>query len=124
MATRRFRTTGGSEMDDLLPHCIVSWDMYAEDAAVRARVQASLKAVLKGRSWVRPMAQVPLYIVKISDPLERERLKDELVEIARANPRSVRLVVGPVTQGTYGGWLPKSMWGKIRKRTHLAEENQ
>lgn len=96
-------------------HIVVSWDIKAEGEQWKS-LNAQLKECLSGYSWVKPLTT--LYIVKVDDKEDRGLIKDSLAEVCRANPKLINLVISPAMQGgRYGGWLPKSMWPKIRERT-------
>jgi hypothetical protein len=96
-------------------HCVVAWHIRAVGEQAD-EVREALRAVIKQRSWIRPLPQ-DFYIVKVRNSKERNILRKQLVAVARKNPGTVRLLVGPAIQGSYGGWLSRDTWPKIRKRT-------
>jgi hypothetical protein len=96
-------------------HIVVSWDIKAEGEEWKA-LNAQLKDCLSGYSWVKPLTT--LYIVKLDDNDDRQLIKDSLVRVCKTQPKLINLVISPLMQGgRYGGWLPKTMWTKIRERT-------
>lgn len=99
-------------------HVVISWDIK-EDGEERERLNKELKACFESCSWVKPLTT--FYIVKIKSIDQREEIKDCLVDVCKANPGKVNLLIGPATEsGSYGGWLPKDLWPKVKKRTQGA----
>lgn len=104
-------------------HLIVAWG-YDDEATPEQRdaANSAFRECLKGFSWVRPLNQ-PIYLVELKAPSARKGLKDALVAVAK-NHTLANLLVSPVLpDGQYGGWLPRSMWPKIRKRTGQPEKD-
>jgi hypothetical protein len=96
-------------------HIVISWDIHAEGDRWK-ELNDELKECLSGYSWVKPLTT--LYIVQVAARGDRIAIKDALVEICRENPKLINVVVSPAMQGgTYSGWLSKSLWPKIQKRT-------
>ena len=101
-------------------HFIVSWDINEEGDEWK-KLNKELRGCLSGYSWVKPLTT--LYIIQVEDDSERDKIRDALVEVCRNNPKKIYLLVSPaVAGGTYGGWLPKSLWPKIRKRVEEAAD--
>lgn len=96
-------------------HIVVSWDIAADGQKWNDLNQA-LRTCISGHSWVKPLST--LYIVQIGGVEDRVVIKDQLRSICKQNPKTVHLIVSPAIEGGgYGGWLPKRLWPKIRKRT-------
>ena len=96
-------------------HTIISWDIKAEGDEWEA-LNTSLRNCLDGYSWVKPLTT--FYVVQLDDASERQELKDCLTEVCRANPKKINLIIAPAMEGgSYGGWLPKTLWPKIKQRT-------
>ena len=99
-------------------HVLVSWDIKAENSRWEA-INDELKACLDNHSWIK--ALTTLYVVEVEDSHDRLRLKRALTEVCRDHPEQIRLLMSPTMQGgSYGGWLPKSLWPKIRERVEGA----
>lgn len=95
-------------------HCVVAWNVVATGATGR-EVNEALRECLRGYSWVRPLPS--FYIVQIADEYVWAVIRASLVEVARAHPKAVNIVVSPAMEGgTYAGWLPKKLWPAIRGR--------
>lgn len=96
-------------------HFIVSWDIQSEDKEWD-EIDSQLKECLKGYSWVRPLST--FYIVRVPGQKEWERIKKNLQAVAESSTAKTHFVVSPLMYGgRYDGWLPKTAWPKIRKRT-------
>ena len=95
-------------------HVLISWDVKAKGERWD-ELNKELKDCLKGFSWVKPLTTV--YIVQVDDTEDRLYLKKSISEICRNNPKLINFVITPAMQGgTYGGWLPKSLWLKLKKQ--------
>ena len=95
-------------------HIMVSWDIKAEGSRWKD-VDKELKACLEDYSWIKPLTT--LYIVQIEDAHDRSSLKKSLTDVCRKHPERIRLLMSPTMQGgSYGGWLPGSLWPKIKRR--------
>ncbi|WP_236685569.1 hypothetical protein [Geobacter pickeringii] len=96
-------------------HIVISWDIKA-DGANWKELNEKMKGCLSGYSWVKPLTT--LYIVKIYSSEDRKQIRDDLVSVCRDNPKKVNFIMSPAMEGgSYSGWLPKSLWPKIEKRT-------
>ena len=96
-------------------HIVISWDIHAKGARWD-EINDEMKECLSGYSWVKPLTT--FYVVQVSGNEDRTRLKKALVDVCRNYPKMINLIVSPTMQGgSYGGWLPKSLWPKLRKRT-------
>ena len=97
-------------------HVVVAWEIKIPLGTERSQLAKSLRECLEGFSWVRPLSG--LYIVQVDDDVERDLIKSNLMEVSKANPGKLRLIISPVMDGgRYSGWIPKDLWPKIRKRT-------
>ena len=100
-------------------HVLISWDIKANEPRWSA-LNGELRACLDGYSWVKPLTTT--YIVAIPSLEDRQAIRQKLVEVCQANAKDINLLISPAMQGgQYGGWLPKDMWEKIRKRTGGAQ---
>jgi hypothetical protein len=97
-------------------HCIISWDISKENPEWE-ELNDTMKKCFSGYSWVKPLST--FYIVKIDDTSERDTIKEAMVKVCRKNSKKINFIISPVLEGSgvYGGWLPKTLWPKIRKRT-------
>ena len=99
-------------------HVVVSWDIKAENPRWK-EINEEFKACLEEYSWIK--ALTTLYIVQVEDAHDRLSLKRSLTEICRKQPERIHLLMSPAMQGgSYGGWLPKSLWPKIQERVEGA----
>jgi hypothetical protein len=96
-------------------HALVSWDIKSEGDEWN-RINEAMRECLRGYSWVKPLST--FYIVQIDDATDRADLKDDLVSVCKQNPGKVHFVISPALTGdSYSGWLPKTLWPKIKQRT-------
>lgn len=96
-------------------HFIVSWDIQSEDKEWD-EINAQLQECLEDYSWVRPLST--FYIVRVRSQEEWEWIKEDLQEVADSSTATIRFILSPLMYGgQYDGWLPKTAWPKIRKRT-------
>jgi len=96
-------------------HIQISWDIKVPNPRW-AELNGKLRACLDGYSWVKPLTTT--YIVKISDLEDRKAIRQRLIEVCQAHAKDINLLISPAMQGgNYGGWLPKDMWDKVKKRT-------
>ena len=96
-------------------HFIVSWDIQSKDEKWD-EINAQLQECLEDYSWVRPLST--FYIVRVSGQEEWARIKEDLQAVAESSTAKTHFVVSPLMYGgRYDGWLPKTAWPKIRKRT-------
>jgi len=103
-------------------HVIVVWD-YDKDLDQNGRQNANftMRACLEGFSWVRPFS-IPFFIVEVNSVERRTRLRKALINACQTLG-NVNVLISPLLpDGQYGGWLPKSMWEKINKRTGQVEK--
>ena len=99
-------------------HVLVSWDIKAEEPRWK-EINEESKACLEDYSWIRVLTTP--YIVQVEDAHDRSSLKKSLTEICRKHPERIHLLMSPAMQGgSYGGWLPKSLWSKIQERVEGA----
>jgi hypothetical protein len=95
---------------------VVAWHPLSTTDNTKDAV-AELRECVGRYSWVKPMGS-HLYIVRVARDDEREQLHEALVAVAREYAGSVHLVVSPAfPDGTWGGWLPRDMWQKVRRRS-------
>ena len=95
-------------------HFIVSWDVKAIGEREK-EIDTALANCLKGYSWVRPLKD--FYIVRIESNADWDKIVQAMVEVGRQYKGEVNFIFSPVMQGgSYNGWLPKTMWDKIRER--------
>jgi hypothetical protein len=102
-------------------YIVIVWEKQA-GAQQTASEEASkkMRQILEPTSWVRPMAN-NFYLVRTSSAEKRDQLKEQLIEVCRANPGTLHLAVSPVLpDGSWTGWLPKDMWDKVGRRTKLS----
>ena len=100
-------------------HLQISWDIKASEPKW-SQLNNELRACLDGYSWVKPLTTT--YIVAIPSLEHRQAIREKLVGVCQANIKEVNLLISPAMQGgSYGGWLPRDMWDKIRKRTGGAQ---
>lgn len=97
-------------------HCIISWDIEAENQKW-TQLNEELKKCFLGYSWVKPLST--FYIVKVDNTDERDSIKESLTKICIQNPKTINFIISPAIEGsgTYSGWLPKTFWPKIKDRT-------
>jgi hypothetical protein len=96
-------------------HLVVSWDITASGERWTA-INDNLKEGLNPYSWARPLST--FYVVKVSGEPDRIKIRDALLERARAVHETVHFVISPLMQaGRYDGYLPRDMWDKINQRT-------
>ncbi|MGD9874615.1 MAG: hypothetical protein AB7T27_10145 [Kiritimatiellia bacterium] len=100
-------------------HILISWDIKEKEPRW-SELNSELKKCLSGYSWVKPLTTT--YIVKIPSVEHRQAIRQKLVEVCQTNAKEINLLISPAMQGgSYGGWLPKDMWEKIRARTGGAQ---
>lgn len=101
-------------------HLAISWDIKDVENDKWKSINSQLKECLNGFSWVKPLTT--FYIVKIDGPDERKDIRESLISVCKKNPKIINVIISPIMEGgKYAGWLPSSMWDKIRERTD--EEN-
>jgi hypothetical protein len=93
---------------------MVAWEVKAADARRQEEISSALKEALRGYSWVRALGSV--YIVKVRSDDDRDNLGESLKNVARELD-GVNIIYSPAMEGgRYNGWLPRSLWQKIRQR--------
>lgn len=97
-------------------HIVISWDIKAE-GETWTKLDDSLRKAIGTYSWVRPLTT--FYIVRIPEASNREQILNNMLDVAKASPKiTIHIVISPVmSSGSYTGYLPKDMWGKINERT-------
>lgn len=96
-------------------HIVICWDIKGSNPR-RSEINTKLKGCLKGYSWVRPLST--FYVVKIASDAQRTAIKKSMTEVVSSIPDKVHFVISPtMAGGRYGGWLPRSMWDKLNKRS-------
>ena len=96
-------------------HFVVSWDVSA-DGTRWTEINEQMLDCLSGYSWVKALST--FRIVRVRSQNEWASIKEALVAVAESTPEKVHFVMSPLMEGgSYGGWLPKSLWPKIRERT-------
>ena len=96
-------------------HFIVSWDIQSEDKEWD-EINAQLQECLEDYSWVRPLST--FYIVRVTGQEEWKGIKENLQAVAESSTAKTHFVISPLMDGgRYDGWLPKTAWPKVRKRT-------
>jgi hypothetical protein len=100
-------------------HIMLAWNVTIDDETDRKATNDRMRGALDGYSWVRVMPSV--YVVKIDEADERDRLQERLREIAKEED-AVKYIISPLmTGGQYNGWLPKRLWPKINERDDVGE---
>lgn len=95
-------------------HVMVAWSINSKDLSHKAQIYDALREELKSYSWVRALGDV--YIVKITSEEDRKILGNGLKAVAKKFGE-VNLIYSPAMEGgRYNGWLPRTLWAKIRQR--------
>ena len=93
---------------------MVAWEVKPSAADRATEINSALREALRGYSWVRALGHV--YVVKVNSESDRHDLGESLKTVARETG-GVRLIYSPAMEGgRYNGWLPGSLWSKIRQR--------
>jgi len=95
-------------------HMIVAWDIAV--CPERDDIDDALRKCFARWSWVRPLTT--FYLIKLKEADDRQNIRASLVDVAKRHPKEVSLLISPAIKGGgYAGWLKRSAWDKIRKRT-------
>lgn len=98
-------------------HIIISWDIKTDDTDDWNSLNEKIRGTIDDYSWVKPLTT--FYIVKLDFIEERKKIRDSIVNICKENKGKVNVVISPIIEeGKYSGWLPHSMWDKIKERTN------
>lgn len=96
-------------------HLVISWDIEIGKSKW-GEIDEKLKKCLDGYSWVRPLTT--FYVVRTDSEVDRTRLKEKLVAVAKAESATVHIVITPsMAGGRYDGYLPSDAWEKLNKRS-------
>lgn len=95
-------------------HVMLAWEIEEDDPSRKKEIASALRDALKGYSWVRALGNV--FVVKVSSDQDRVRLGDSIKAVAKSFG-NVHLIYSPAMEGgRYNGWLPGSLWPKLRQR--------
>lgn len=98
-------------------HIMVCWDISAEGDRWGV-INKSLLEGIQTFSWVKPLTTT--YIIRVNGEQDRQNIQSELLLKAEAFSENVFFLITPVMPpGQYQGYLPKSLWADIGKRTGL-----
>lgn len=105
-----------------MAHVLVACEISADEPARRKDLREAVREQLRSCSWTKAIRDV--YVVKLESGEERRILKTRLLDLAKNEP-GFRFIMTPlISQGAYGGWLPKERWPKIQGRTARLAEGQ
>jgi hypothetical protein len=99
-------------------HFVVSWDIKTDppNSTRWKEINDAMKKGIGNYSWVRPLTT--FYIVKVKAQADWNKIRNDLVEIAKKFGSEINFVMSPlISGGGYNGWLPGDLWAKIRERT-------
>ena len=98
-------------------HIIISWDIKNSDSSDEWDfLNEELRECIKEYSWVKPLST--FYIIKLDSENERKKIRNSIITLCKKNKGKMNVVISPILEeGKYSGWLPHSMWDKIRERT-------
>ena len=94
-------------------HVLISWDIKAEGSEWTS-LNDQLKECLEGYSWIKPLST--FYIAAVEDSEDRALLRKNMIAVCKENPKKIHFIISQAMQGgSYGGWLPKTLWPKIKQ---------
>lgn len=99
-------------------HLVLSWDIKvdSEDSEEWSQANEALKECIKNHDWIKPLKN--FYIVKVDSQIDFELLRSKLQSKIMKYPGKINYIMSPLmVGGKYLGWLPKSLWPKIRSKT-------
>ncbi|AYV57693.1 hypothetical protein EFP84_18805 [Leptospira kmetyi] len=103
-------------------HVLISWDIQAQKPEWDT-IDNELRECLEGYSWVKPLST--LFIVRIRNRSRRRDIKEALVDVCKKYPDKINLLISTTLEDvSYGGWMPKTMWPKIKARTEEENDEQ
>ena len=96
-------------------HVLVRWHIYATGDR-HTEISDAMKKNLDQLSWVMPLPDT--YVVKVTNAVVANTLRDNLVGVARVFDPHVYFLMTPVMYGgQYWGWLSSDSWTLINERT-------
>jgi hypothetical protein len=98
-------------------YVILAWEhLTGTNEQVVAGNEAFL-AVVKERSWVHPLQNVNLYVIRVNDATDQASIHNQCIGVTKTFP-SMRFLITPVLPpGSFSGWLEAEMWPKLNERT-------
>jgi len=98
-------------------HIVISWDIKNCDNDEWNELNEKLRECIDDYSWVKPLTT--FYIIKLDSEKERKSIRESIIRICKNNKGKINVVISPVIyENGYSGWLPHSMWEKIKERTN------
>jgi hypothetical protein len=103
-------------------YVVVYWHLRTELNSDAREVSDQLRDCLEGTSWVHPTGG-GFYLVRVTSTRARESLAKKLRKVCETHPGAAHLMISPaIEDGAWSGWLPRSMWPKVRQRTQGTAE--